>query len=408
MQQLRELWRVWSRDPIGSLLTVVGVVLGSASLVFLASGLQGASYAMARTSQSAAGDDIVSIFPKRADNPRADIAPELSSRDADALRSMEALREEDVGTGTRLHRREASVGEKTMLVGVQSGGARWMRITGVEVLHGRMLQPHDEGRRRCVIGHDIWKQVFDGKWPLTSSALILDGATKLAVVGVLRPRPPMGGGSGGETWRVDRKIFVSDATFERAVQGGPHAPSIALKYREGDEDARTTSLRLKPYVTALHRGVENFTFAALGKGMALDEIITAALMAVLLLGGLVAIAVGGINVMNSQLMTVTERAQEFAIRRALGLSAAALRRGVLLEAVTITGAGASVGVLLGLGTAWGLSLVLTALVAPWPFSPVPWSIAASLAACLIAGLIAGWVPARRASALPPAAVLRGE
>lgn len=408
MQQLREIWRVWSRDPFGSLLTVVGVVLGSASLVFLASGLQGASYAMARTSQSAAGDDIVSIHPERANSPRADSAPELSPQDADALRSKESLEEGNVGTGTPLHRREASVGDKTMLVGVQSGGARWMRITGLEILHGRTLQPHDEGQRRCVIGFDIWKQVFDGKWPIASPSLVLDGATKMTVVGVLRRRPPMGGGSGGETWRVDRKMFVSDATFERAVTAGPHAPSIALKYEAGGEDTRAASLRLKPYVTALHRGVENFSFAALDKGMALDEIITAALMAVLLLGGLVAIAVGGINVMNSQLMTVTERAQEFAIRRALGLSAASLRTGVLLEAVTITGAGASVGVLLGLGAAWGLSVLLTATVAPWPFLPVPWSVAASLGACVVAGLIAGWVPARRASALPPAVVLRGE
>ncbi len=218
----------------------------------------------------------------------------------------------------------------------------------------------------------------------------------------------MGGGSGGETWRVDRKIFVPQGTFERAVEAGPHAWAITMKYPEGGNDPKATSRRLMPLVTALHRGAENFRFTALGKGMALNEVITAALMAVLALGGAVAIAVGGINVMNSQLVTVEERRRELAIRRALGLSAAGLRRGVLAEAVAMTGVSAVVGVGLGLIVGWGLSAALSAWVAPWPFRVVPWSVLVSLGACLCSGVLAGWVPARRASELPPAAVLRGE
>ena len=407
MHALEQIWRAYTRDPIGSLLTIIGVVLGSAALVFLASGLEGASHAMARTSQRASGDDVVRIDPERAPDGVVELF-RLSDRDAVALRDKESLPTDRVTASVTLYKQKATVGEETMPVGVQSGGARWMRITGVELLHGRMLTVHDEGERRCVVGYDVWQRLFDGKWPIDRPSIVLDGATKLRVVGVLKRRPPMGGGSGGETWRVDRKLFVSNTTLERAVKGGPHSKRITLRYEEDGTDARATSQRLEPYVMALHRGVRNFSFVALGKGMALDKIITAALMAVLAIGGLLSIVVGGINVMNAQLMTVGERAQELAIRRALGLSAARLRREVLLETVAMTGAGAAVGIGLGLGLAWGLAQVLSSLVAPWPFSIVPWSLGAAAGGCVIAGLVAGWIPARRASELPPALVLRGE
>lgn len=407
MHPLEQIWRVYTRDPVGSLLTVVGVVLGSAALVFLASGLEGAGYAMARTSQRAAGDDVVRIVPERPEAGEVALFP-LSDQDAHALRDKEGLPDERVSASVTLYEQEATVGGETMPVGVQSGGARWMRITGLELLHGRMLNEHDDGERRCVVGYDVWKRLYGGKWPVERPSLLLDGATKMHVVGVLKRRPPIGGGSGGETWRVDRKLFVTNATLERAVKGGPHEKRITIRYDEQGEDARATSLRLEPYVTALHRGVRNFSFVALGKGMALDKVITAALMAVLALGGLLAIVVGGINVMNAQLMTVGERAQELAIRRALGLSADRLRREVLFETVAMTGAGAVMGIGLGLVSAWGLSRILTALVAPWPFSVVPWSLGAAVVACVTAGLVAGWIPARRASELPPALVLRGE
>lgn len=407
MPLLIDIWRILSRDPIGLLLTLVGVVLGSASLVFLASSLEGAAVALARTSQEATGSDVVRILPERPVGPVAERAPLLSPRDAEALRVKERLPESSVGTGSVLHQREASVGSKTMPVGIQSVSDAAMNIAGLKIAHGRMLAPQDAGTRRCVLGHDVFIRLFEDPWPVEDPTVLIDGSTKLQVVGVLKRRPPMGGGSGGETWRVDRKVFVTEATLERAIQGGPHGTAIHLAMG-GEEDAKTTSLRMKPYLEALHRGGSNFTFDALSQGMDLGNVIEAALMAVLLVGGLVSILVGGINVMNSQLVTVGERSQEFAIRRALGLSRARLMRGVWLESVGITAFGAVVGVVLGLGVSGALSLVLTRLVAPWPFTVVGWSVAVSLGTCAVAGLAAGWVPARRASEVTPAVILRGE
>lgn len=113
---LKQFFRSWLRDPVGSLLTIVGVVLGSASLVFLASGLEGAGHAMASTAQRASGDDVVRIRPEHINDLGARDAPLLSPRDATALRNKESLPEEGASTGVTLYDREAIVGNRSMPV----------------------------------------------------------------------------------------------------------------------------------------------------------------------------------------------------------------------------------------------------------------------------------------------------
>ena len=111
--------------------------------------------------------------------------------------------------------------------------------------------------------------------------------------------------------------------------------------------------------------------------------------------------------MNAQLMTVGESAQELAIRRALGLSAARLRREVLLETVAMTGAGAAVGIGLGLGLAWGLAQVLSALERRGPFRLClgRWGRGRRLCDC---GLGSGLDPGASSIGASAALVLRGE
>ena len=193
MHALEQIWRAYTRDPIGSLLTIVGVVLGSAALVFLASGLEGASHAMARTSQRASGDDVVRIDPERAPDGVVELF-RLSDRDAVALRDKESLPTDRVTASVTLYKQKATVWEETMPVGVQSGGARWMRITGVDcctvacsrfmtkasvavwwvttcgsdssTASGRSTGPRScsMGRRSCSGGWRVEASPSDGRW----------------------------------------------------------------------------------------------------------------------------------------------------------------------------------------------------------------------------------------------------
>jgi len=263
----------------------------------------------------------------------------------------------------------------------------------------------------CVIGHDVWKDLFEGAWPLRDDAFTLNGATRLTVVGVLAPRPPIGGGDGDGTWMVDRRVIVSHTTFVRAIAPVEEYDEVVLQAgrRDGQpEDRVEVASRLEPVVRNLHMGVKNFEFDALGKGMQVDKLITAALGVILIGCALVATVVGAVNVMNAQLVQLHERTREYGICRALGLSARKLRVQVLVETLLLTLLGSAFGVAGGLGFGWIVARVLSRLVTPWPYEMVSWSIFAAVGGAALAGLLAGWLPAKRASEIPLAECLRGE
>ncbi|MBI5532446.1 MAG: ABC transporter permease [Deltaproteobacteria bacterium] len=412
MEMLRDLIRQMRREPVRMLLTLLGIAIGSGAVVLLASTLRAATFALDQASQEATGDDITRVT-RRTPGPGAmtRVAPGLSERDMRAMADRERIAHERTIASATVYHQEASVGARAKPVGVQSGGTRYAALSGFELQHGRWMLPEEEGRRVCVIGADVWKELFEGQWPLRDDALVLNHATRLSVIGVLAPRPPIGGGDGDGTWMVDRRVIVSNPTFARAVAPMEEFDEIALKAepRQGKLPDRTEiAQRLSPLLQNLHLGVKNFEFDALGKGMQVDMLITGALGVILLGCALVATVVGAVNVMNAQLVQIAERTREYGICRALGLSARKLRARVLLETLACTLVGSVVGVASGLGLAWALSKALTLLVTPWPFDVVLWSIGAAVGGAALAGLLAGWMPAKRASEIPLAECLKAE
>jgi putative ABC transport system permease protein len=125
----------------------------------------------------------------------------------------------------------------------------------------------------------------------------------------------------------------------------------------------------------------------------------------LALPGLVAISlvVGGIVIMNIMLMAVSERTQEIGIRKALGARRRDILAQFVVEAATLSCAGA----VLGIGTGLVLAFVVKALT-PLPAAVAPWSIGLAVFLGVTVGVAAGVYPASRASRLDPIVALRAE
>ncbi len=133
--------------------------------------------------------------------------------------------------------------------------------------------------------------------------------------------------------------------------------------------------------------------------------VSIALTALLLLFALIALAISGVGIMNIMLVSVTERTHEIGIRRVVGAHRREILYQFLLEAVLISGSGATVGILLVVSLR-----LLTKPLLPGNLSiPISWlSVALAFGASCLIGVLFGYLPARRAAALLPTESLRYE
>jgi putative ABC transport system permease protein len=124
-----------------------------------------------------------------------------------------------------------------------------------------------------------------------------------------------------------------------------------------------------------------------------------------LLAGIAAVSllVGGIGIMNIQLVSVAERTHEIGIRTALGASPGQIQRQFVAEAVVLAALGSAAGVGLGLIVSW-----LVARRMHWPFATTADIVIGSAAFGIAVGTVFGYLPARRAAHLDPVEALRRE
>lgn len=412
MDAVAELVAQLRRDPMRMALTLFGVVLGTASVVFIASLLEAAGSALSRMNQQASGQDITRITGLGDSPASAQTGRPLRENDVAPMAAATQSDKSDASSGTRQMSQEAVAGKHKMYVGVQSGGGQWADIARLELAHGRAVLPMDEASAVCVLGSDVHQQLFDGVWPLPEDArLKLNNDVSIRPIGVYKPRPPLGGGGGDGTWRFDRRIYVSNSLFKRSVQDYSNGvQEIVIRHRPTMSslapDLPSIARRLTPILARLHQGANNFQFQALNKERTNDLMIVSVLAAILLACGAVALIVGGVNVTNAQLVNVVEKTKELAIRRALGASSRDIALSILSETMSLTLLGGVLGIGFGLLGSLAISSALNAFLTEWPFIIVPWSCAVALGAAVVVGLIAGFFPARRASTLPVSECLR--
>jgi putative ABC transport system permease protein len=147
---------------------------------------------------------------------------------------------------------------------------------------------------------------------------------------------------------------------------------------------------------------EDFTVQTQEQALSTISQITGVLT--LALGGIAAISlvVGGIGVMNIMLVSVTERTREIGLRKALGARSKDIRNQFLIEALTLSGFGGIIGIMLGVGIALIVNQFVFTTTITW------WSIALSFGFSMMVGVIFGVTPAIRASRLDPIQALRYE
>ena len=254
--------------------------------------------------------------------------------------------------------------------------------------------------RLAVIGPKTAQNLFPGEDPL-GERIKIKGINFL-VIGVAKSKDD----------RADDNVWIPYTTAMAQLQGSDALHQIYCRVRSEipmqDAIEKASNVMRKRHV--IQAGQPDDFSIRNNQEMAesLDQVST---IFTTLLAGIAGISlfIGGINIMNIMLVTVTERTREIGLRKALGARQIDLLTQFLLEAVILSMSGGLIGVLLGVGTvlvfnftteqmtgaAYGAILELTPIVVSFGFS-------------LIVGIFFGWYPAKKASRLNPIDALRYE
>ena len=189
-----------------------------------------------------------------------------------------------------------------------------------------------------------------------------------------------------------QELFDTDSLFE-IIASTPRA-----------EDVDRAIAQIKDILIKRHAHKEDFTIQTQGAMLSTMNTILGVLTAVL--GGIAGISllVGGIGIMNIMLVSVRERTREIGIRKALGARNRDIMAQFMIEAITLSGAGGVIGILLGVG----LALLIPVFVTVLPTSVSAWSIIMAFTFSAAVGVFFGVYPARKAALQDPIQALRYE
>jgi ABC-type antimicrobial peptide transport system permease subunit len=267
-----------------------------------------------------------------------------------------------------------------------------------DVADGRIYTNFDDLHRTnmTVIGADVVERLFVGEDPI-GKEIQVDGHS-FVVVGALAKRKSLLGDNGN-----DRLVMVPFFTFKSLYPNAKEILVTAMAFpgrlAQAQDEVSAVLRRVRGDKPA---APDSFGIATAQTFIANFRDIMATVVLVTMVISSIGLMVGGIGVMNIMLVSVTERTREIGVRKAIGARRSDITWQFLLEAMTLTGTGGVLGILVAVS----LTFLIRSL--GW-YSAVPlWSVIVGFVASVSIGLFFGMWPAMKASRLDPIVALRHE
>jgi putative ABC transport system permease protein len=387
-------------NRLRSVLTMLGIVIGNASVITLV-GIGRGAQELAAGQLSSLGANVLFVVPGTNDTRRQGIQlpKTLVLEDATAIA-------EQVPSVRRV------APQITLNEVIQSGGLsfsasvsgvtpEFLPVRSFELAQGRFFDDNDlrSARNVVVIGPDLRDKLIPSGEAIGRPLRIRDQSFE--VIGVLEPKGAVFGSNQDEAAYVPLSTMVSKLSG-RDPTYGVSLSFISVEARD-EQSTGAASFQITNLLRQRHRILREDDFVVRSQKDAQQIVGTITGGLTLMLGaiGAVSLLVGGIGIMNIMLVSVSERTEEIGLRKALGARSDDVLVQFLVESLVLASLGGVIGSAVGLGTVAVVSL-LTPL--PATISGAMVLFTAGLSGSI--GLFFGVVPARRAARLDPIVALR--
>jgi putative ABC transport system permease protein len=381
------------------LLTMLGMVIGSASIVLVATlGLTGRRFAI---------DKISSIGPNMIELQYVGgsvAGPDnVAVRDEMTLEDMNTILDQVPGLVysspmLEIHDRIAmgsGVSKDTMLLGVSP---QYKEVRNLVVRSGRFFDDQDAltHAQVAVIVEPLARALYGSDSAAIDHTISVKGIP-FTVIGVFKESMQTFGMS-----EVSDQTILIPYAVARYFTGTDTVKQIFFTVKD-NTDVEPDSTRMLDIIRTRHRPTSVYNAFTLTEVLAVMGTIATMLTVVLTLASAVTLVVSGVGIMNSMLANVQSRLKEIGIRKALGATGREIRLQFLTEAVFLSLSGGAIGTLIGVALPFSLRFFTDFAI---PISP--WSAVIALFTSMLVGIIFGTVPAQRAALLDPVATLKYE
>ncbi len=386
-------------NPVRSLLTGLGMVIGTASVILVVT--------ISLTSQNYILEQIEGVGSNMV-FASAEVGSQQASGQVDAdyikVSDVDAIRNQLDGrilAAAPIENNFDSIvfngkEEDVLVIGSDES---YQPVRNLLVLAGRFLDSSDVALRQHValLTDKLATRLYGGQTPALGQLIKVHGL-QFTVIGTFREKVESFGQS-----ELNKETILIPISVQQYFTRVERIDPLYVQVRSPD-DVESVTGQVQSILESRHRQGAKYKVENLRSILAAAKSISLILTLVLILVSAIALVISGIGIMNIMLVTVTERTREIGLRMAVGASRKEILTQFLMEAILISVGGGMAGILAGLSVPLGVNLFVDAIHIPISIT----SIVVAFTVSSMVGLLFGILPANRASKLNPTEALRYE
>jgi len=391
------------RNKTRAMLTMLGIIIGIASVITMVSLGQSSSQSI-NNQISSTGTNLIMVM--RASQIQGGVnvgsanVQTLTDKDVDAM--MQKAQNISMATPIVNASGQLVYGSNNWPGSLQGGNEYLTAIRKYEIENGSNFTDYDVRTyaKVCIVGKTVVDNLFpNGEDPIGKS--IRFGKIPFRIIGVLASK-----GQNQMGQDQDDTVIVPYTTVQKRILAINYLHMI-MASAVSEDMAIDAAREIETIIREQHKikegQADDFQVRTQQEMLEMLNTVTGFLTVLLAAIASISLIVGGIGIMNIMYVTVTERTKEIGLRMSIGARSGDIKLQFLTESTILSLIGGIIGIIFGLALSYGVSAILS-----WPYVVSLQAVALSFAVCAATGIFFGWYPAKKAASLDPINALRYE